>query len=64
MDVPLTLIPAFSAVELFAGNDYIGEDETVLFAKEREVRNFILTIENKAMSDYNLSKLLQIVRVK
>lgn len=64
MDVPLTLISAFSAVELFAGNDYIGEDETVLFAKEREVRNFILTLENKARSDFYLGELLRIVRVK
>jgi len=64
MDVPLTLISAFSAVELFAGNDYIEEDETILFAKEREVQNFILTLKNKARSDFYLGELLYIVREK
>lgn len=61
MDVPLTLISAFSAVDLFVGKNYLGEKETLIRAKKREVYNFIKTLNIKTRNNSYMKKLVHIV---
>jgi len=61
MDVPLTLISAFSAVDLFVGKNYLGEKETLIRAKKREVYNFVKTINIKTRNNAYMKNLVHIV---
>lgn len=51
VDVPQTLTAAYKAVELALAVDYIGNPEILQIAKEKELYNFISTLNNLIESD-------------
>lgn len=61
-DCPQTLRAAFRAVELASAQDTVGCNETIKIAKEKEVRNFISTINNMVNATEYTKRLVEIVR--
>ena len=51
IDVPLTLSSAYRSVELALGVDYIGIEEIKELAKEKELNNFIKTVNNLILEE-------------
>ena len=60
IDVPLTLSSAYRSVELALGVDYIGIEEIKELAKEKELNNFIKTVNNLILEE-NVKLFLQIM---
>lgn len=61
-DFPQTLRAAFRAVELASAQDSVGYTENIKRAKEKEVRNFISTINNLVTTNEYTKELVDIVR--
>lgn len=61
-DCPQTLRAAFRAVELASAQDSIGYTENIKIAKEKEVRNFISTINNLVNTNEYTKRFVDIVR--
>ena len=63
IDVPLTLNSAYEAVELLSGVDFIGDDEDIKYMKNREIENFVNTLENLIKKNAIIKPLLSIERI-
>lgn len=62
IDVPLNLNSAFEAVDLLSGVDFIGDDENRKHMKEREITNFINTLEHLVKKDAIAKSMVSIER--
>lgn len=60
IDIPLTLCSAFEAVNMIMKKDYIGETASIIASKEREIRNFIKTLECLKENEPYIKKVCQI----
>lgn len=63
IDVPLTLSAAYRSVELALGVDYIGIEEIKELAKEKELNNFIKTVNNLILEDIYTRKSVSVRKV-
>lgn len=63
IDVPLTLSAAYRSVELALGVDYIGIEEIMELAKEKELNNFIKTVNNLILEDIYTRKSVSVRKV-
>lgn len=61
LDIPQTVRAAFRAVDLVSGKDYEGADEILILAKEKEVDNFVGTLNNLIRTDARVEKYVKIV---
>ena len=63
IDVPLTLDSAYEAVDLLSGVDFIGNDENIKYMKNREIENFVNTLENLIKKNAIIKPILSIERI-
>ena len=63
IDVPLTLSAAYRSVELALGVDYIGIEKIKELAKEKELNNFIKTVNNLILEDIYTRKSVSVRKV-
>lgn len=61
IDIPVTLSSAYKSVELVLAVDYVGNTKLLQLAKEKELKNFISTLNNLIKTD---SFAKQIVTIK